>query len=100
MQTDTIITTLLSAAAFLKEPIQAIASQSLRDVYDATKYYLRKKFGPGSSAAVALEAATDNPQSPGRKLTLIEECAPAKLETDADLMRLIQMLAALLGGLG
>ena len=35
MQTDTIITTILSAAAFLKEPIQAIASQSLRDVYEA-----------------------------------------------------------------
>lgn len=100
MPTDTIITTLLSAAAFLKEPIQAIASQSLRDVYDATKYYLRKKFGPDSSAAVALEAATDNPKSPGRKMTLIEECAAAKLEMDCELMRLIAMIAELLGGLG
>jgi hypothetical protein len=31
---------------------------------------------------------------------LIEECAPAKLETDAEVVRLIQTLAALLGGLG
>lgn len=100
MQTDTIITTILSAAAFLKEPIQAIASQSLRDVYEATKYYLRKKFGAGSAAAVALEAATEKPDSPGRKLTLLEESAPAALESDAELRRLIQMLAALLGGLG
>lgn len=100
MQTDTIITTLLSAAAFLKEPIQAIASQSLRDVYESTKYYLRRKFGPESKAAVALEAAAEDPQSPGRKLTLIEESSRAGLDGDADLARLIQMLAALLGGLG
>ena len=33
MQTDTLISTLLSAAAFLKEPVRAIASQTLRDVY-------------------------------------------------------------------
>lgn len=100
MQTDTIITTLLAAAAFLKEPVRALASQSLRDIYESTKYYLRRKFGAQSPAAVALEAATDNPTSPGRKLTLLEESATAKLEADPDLLRLIQTLAALLGGLG
>lgn len=101
MQTDTIIDTLLAAAAFLKEPAQAIASQSLRDIYDSTKYYLRRKFGGAqSSGAVALDAATDKPESPGRKLTLLEESAAAKLDADADLARLIQIMAALLGGLG
>lgn len=100
MPTDTIITTLLAAAAFLKEPVQALASQSLREVYAATKYYLRKKFGADSSAAAALEAATAKPDSPGRKLTLLEESAPAQLESDPELRRLIQTLAALLGGVG
>lgn len=100
MPTDTIITTLLSAAAFLKEPIRAIASQSLRDVYEATRYYLRKKFGAASPAATALELATEKPDSAARKAMLIEEAAPAQLDRDADLVRLVQTLAALLGGLG
>ncbi len=100
MQTDTIITTLLSAAAFLKEPIHAIASQSLRDVYEATKYYLRRKFGAASPAATALELATAKPDSAGRKAMLLEESVSSRLGTDPEVVRLIQTLAALLGGLG
>src|SRR5256885_16595825 len=96
MQTEAIITTLLAAAAFLKEPIQGVASQSLKDVYETAKSYLRKKFGAGTDAAKALELALDKPESEPRKAVLLEETTSAGLETDADLLRLVEELAALL----
>src|SRR4051812_43894314 len=96
MNTETIITALLSAAVFLKEPIRTLASQSLRDVYAATKYYLRRKLGPHPEAARALDLATDKPASPARKALLIEECAPANLPADPDLRQLVERLLALL----
>ncbi|MDE3084203.1 MAG: hypothetical protein KGJ37_03150 [Verrucomicrobiota bacterium] len=94
MQTEAIIATLLAAAAFLKRPIQDVTAQSLKDAYEATKNYLRKKFGEDSEAAKALELATEKPESPARKALLVEEAA--QLETDPELLRLIANLAALL----
>ena len=96
MQTEAIITPLLSAARFLKKPIQDVAGQSLKDAYEATKSYLRKKFGDGSEADKALDLATDKPESEARKAVLIEEIASAGLEADAELDCLIERLAALL----
>jgi len=96
MQLDTIITTLLSAAAFLKKPIQEVASQSIKDVYEAVRTYLRKKFGEGSDAAKVLDLAVEKPESAMRKAMLAEETASAGLEADADLIRLIEQLAELL----
>ena len=37
MQTEATTTTLLTAAAFLKETIQDVASQSLKDAYETAK---------------------------------------------------------------
>lgn len=96
MQTEAIITILLSAAAFLKEPVRALASQSLKDVYATVKYYLRRKFGEGSNAAKALDFAIDKPASEARKAVLVEESASAGLEADGDLIGLMEKLAALL----
>ncbi len=96
MNTEAIISTVLSAAAFLQEPIRALASQSLRDVYEATKYYLRRKFGPHPEAAQALDLATEKPASAARKALLVEESEPANLPADPDLVRLIEQLAGLM----
>ncbi len=96
MQTDAIISTLLSAARFLKKPVQEIASQSLRDAYTAAKNHLGKKFGENSEAARALGLATEKPESAARKALLIEETAARELETDAELARLIARLIELL----
>lgn len=92
----TIITTLLAAAAWLKEPAHAVASQALRDLYDATKYYLKRKLAPHRDAAAALELATDKPTSAARKSLLIEEAGPADLSADEELHGLVRRLAALL----
>jgi hypothetical protein len=96
MQTETIITTLLSAAAFLKTPVQEAATQSIKDLFATATYYLKKKFGDGSAATKALELATEKPESAARKAVLIEETESASLETDDELLRMIERLAALL----
>jgi hypothetical protein len=96
MNPEAIITTLLSAAAFLKKPIQDVTAQSLKDVYETARYYLRKKFGVSSDAAKVLDLATAKPESAMRKAVLVEETAAAGLGTDADLLRLAEELAALL----
>jgi hypothetical protein len=96
MQTDTLISALLSAAAFLKEPARAMASQSLRDVYEATKYYLRRKFGVPSRGATALEMATDRPHAAGSKALLVDETSAAGLHHDPELIRLAETLKSLL----
>lgn len=96
MNPEAIITTLLAAAAFLKKPVQDIAIQSIKDVYEAARYYLRKKFGENSDGTKMLDLALEKPESSMRKAALAEEVASAGLESDADLIRLIEQLAALL----
>lgn len=96
MNTESIISTVLSAAAFLQAPMRELASQSLRDVYEATKYYLRRKLGPHPEAVQALDLATEKPGSAARKALLVEESEAANLPVDSDLMRLVEKLAGLI----
>lgn len=96
MQTESIFSTLLAAAAFLKHAVQGVASQSVRDAYEATKTYLRKKFGANPDATRALEMVTAKPESLIRKALLVEDSASSDLGRDSELARLIENLAALL----
>ncbi len=96
MQSETIIAVLLSAARFLKEPLQDAAVLPLTEAYEATKGYLKKKFGDGSEAAKALESAVAKPDSDPRKAVLLEESAITDLSGDTELLRLIRDLKALL----
>src|ERR1035437_1665778 len=96
MSTKSILTTLLTAAALLKKPLQNVIAQSLTDTYGAVKTYLLKKFGETSEAAKALELATAKPESLIRKELLIEETASINLAGDDELARLVDQLAKLL----
>ena len=96
MHPETIFSTLLSAASFLKHAAQDVARQSIHDAYEAAKTYLRKKLGPHADAVRALDLATAKPESLLRKALLAEESAAADLGRDAELVRLIETLAALL----
>lgn len=96
MQTESIITTLLAAAAFLKHPVEEVAGQAIRDAYEAARSYLRKKLGADSKAANALEFATVKPESLLRKAVLAEVWTSSALAADVELARLIERLAALL----
>jgi hypothetical protein len=96
MQTESIFSTLLAAAAFLKHVVQDVANQSVRDAYEAAKCYLRRRFGGNPDATRALELATAKPESLIRKALLAEESASSGLDHDQELARLIKHLAALL----
>ncbi len=96
MQTEAIIAPLLTAAAFLKKPVQDVAAQSIKDVYETVKYYMRKKLGEGSDGAKVLDLSLEKPESAMRKAVLAEEVAAAGMESDADLARVIAQLRALL----
>lgn len=92
MNTETIVTALLAAAACLKEPATTVASQAMRDLYEATKYYLRRKFQSLPDAAKALEFAVEKPTSVPRKAALLEEAEGAALDQDEELVGLVRRL--------
>src|SRR5664280_246509 len=96
MQTESIFSTLLAAAAFLKHAVQDAASQSVRDAYEAAKTYLRKKFSTNPDATRALELATEKPESLPRRALLVEESASRGLDRNPEPARLIETLAVLL----
>jgi hypothetical protein len=96
MQTEFILSTLLAGAAFLKHAVEGVASQSVRDAYEAAKGYLRNKFGTNPDAVRALEMATAKPESLIRKALLVEDSASSDLAHESELARLIEKLAALL----
>src|SRR6266542_313588 len=96
MNTESIITTLLAAAAFLKKPVQDAAAQSIKDIYDAARHYMRRKFGEGSDGAKMLDLATAKPESAMRTAVLAEELSAAGMQNDPDLVRLMAQLAAML----
>ncbi|HEX2852956.1 MAG TPA: hypothetical protein VHO24_06940 [Opitutaceae bacterium] len=95
MQTETIFATLLAAAAFLKKPVQDLATASLQAAYDSAKTHLRKIFGEGSEATNALDLATAKPESLVRKALLVEESASSGLDKDPVLHGLIERLSSL-----
>src|SRR5664279_5549796 len=96
MQTESIFSTLLAAAAFLKHAVQDVANQSVRDAYETAKTYLRKRFSTNPDATRALELAMEKPESLPRKALLLEESASSGLDRDSELTRLIENLAVLL----
>jgi hypothetical protein len=96
MPIDSILSLLLTTAAFLKTAARDSATQSVGDAYDAAKAYLKSKFSGNSDAAHALELATEKPESLIRKFFLAEESASLDLAKDAELVRLIKALRAAL----
>lgn len=96
MNTESIIATVLAAAAALKEPAVSVASQALKDLYAATKYYLRRKFQSFPNAGKALEFAVEKPTSAPREAALLEEAEGAELDQDEELIGLVCRLRATL----
>ncbi len=96
MNSDTIFPLLLSAARFLKEPLQEVAVEPLKDAYTAMRAYLQKKLGNNSDASRSLDAALEKPDSEGRKAVLLEEAAGIDWGDDKELERLARRLRSLL----
>jgi hypothetical protein len=92
MNTESILSVILAAATVLKEPAATVAAQAVKDLYEAAKYYLRRKFVSHPEAIEALEFATAKPHSSARKAALIEEAEPAELHRDPELTALVARL--------
>jgi hypothetical protein len=96
MQLETIIHTLLSAAAILKTPLQDAAANSIRELFGAACGYLKRKLGENSEGARALDLAIEKPESAMRRAPLAEAIATAQLDRDEELLRLLEQLALLI----
>ena len=57
MQLETIISTLLSASALLKKPVQDAASQSIKDLFDAAYEELGQRLAAITLTAQAIKSA-------------------------------------------
>ncbi len=95
MNTDSILSTLLEAATFLKHAAQTVATQAVADAYTAVKNYLLAKLRLDPEAGQALELATAKPESLLRKAVLAEACTDHGLERDEELAALVEKLAAI-----
>src|SRR6266542_274245 len=96
MNIETLLATLLKAASFLKKPIQDVAGQSVKDVYEAVKVRLQRKLSGRPDALDAIDKATAKPESAPRRDVLREEIQDITLDDDLELQHLLQHLAKLL----
>lgn len=94
MQMEAVISTLLAAAAFLKRPFGDVATQAIKDGYEALKAHLRRQLEAKPEAVDVLELATVKPDSLVRRALLAEECAGCGWEKDPELQALACQLAA------
>lgn len=96
MNLDSVLDTLFSAAAALKEPLQDTVSHSLKLAYGAAKNALQREFGLESAASRALDSATEKPECPIRRAALVDETSQVECKIDNELERLIGQLQRLL----
>ncbi len=82
---DPITTAIVAALAALSKDV-------VKDSYNMLKTALKKKFGSNSDLAEAVEKLEKKPDSEGRKATLKEEVEIAKLNDDAEILRLVSDL--------
>lgn len=96
MNLDSVLDTLLTAAAALKEPLHHTISQSLRSAYEGAKGALQKEFGIHSPSSKALELATEQPHCPIARAALIAESSRVECKIDGELEQLVDRIQRLL----
>ena len=90
---DPITTAIVAAlAAGVAASAKEVGQKVIVDAYDALKTTLKKKFGPDSDLAEAVETLEKKPESAGRQTTVQEEVAAAKAAGDPELQELAQAL--------
>ena len=82
---DPITTAILAALAKLSEPV-------VKDAYEGLKALIVKKFGAKPDLTKAMADAETKPESSGRRETLREEIAAARVPEDAEVVRAAQEL--------
>ncbi len=93
---ELLLSAITSALAHLGET-------AVRDAYESLKNLMHRKFGGQSDVADALERLENKPDSAGRRESLQEEMAAAKVDADQEMVEAARILAekvsALTGGL-
>ena len=90
---DPITTAIVAAlAAGVAASAKEVGQKVIVDAYDALKTTLKKRFGPDSDLAEAVETLEKKPESAGRQTTVQEEVAAAKAAGDPELQELAQAL--------
>ena len=90
---DPITTAIVAAlAAGVAASAKEVGQKVIVDAYDALKTTLKKRFGPDSDLAEAVETLEKKPESAGRQTTVQEEVAAAKAAGDPELQKLAQAL--------
>ena len=90
---DPITTAIVAAlAAGVAASAKEVGQKVIVDAYDALKTTLKKRFGPDSDLAEAVETLEKKPESAGRQTTVQEEVAAAKAADDPELQELAQAL--------
>jgi prophage DNA circulation protein len=90
---DPITTAIVAAlAAGVAASAKEVGKKVVVDAYDALKTTLKKRFGPDSDLAEAVETLEKKPESAGRQTTVQEEVAAAKAAGDPELQELAQAL--------
>lgn len=69
-----------------------LSVDAINESYQALKAAIAKKYGVESDVAKALDEVEKKPDSTGRKETLKEEVANAKIENESDLIKLANTL--------
>ena len=69
-----------------------VGDQVIVDAYGKLKELLNKKFGANSKVVKAVKELEANPTSLARKEVVKEEVATAKVDKDADLLKIAQVL--------
>ena len=66
----------------------ALSNNAIKDIYNALKSALEKKFGSDSDVVNAVEGLENKPDSKGRQAILQEEIENAKVNDDAEIVQL------------
>src|SRR5215472_1294897 len=90
----TAIIAALSAGAI--SGLTETSKTAIADAYARLKTLLSKKFGGESEVVHAVDAVEAKPESAGRKATLQEEVAAAKVDQDQEVLHAAQTLLQLL----
>ena len=82
--------------------IGKLGEHTIKDSYEALKALIKRKFGHNQDLNEALQKLEEKPDSPGRKGTLKEEIAAAKVDQDEEIVKaaaaFLEKLKALPGG--
>jgi hypothetical protein len=95
--TAAIVAALVSGVAGIGSGVAEVGKQAIVESYQSCKNLIKKKFGPSSDLAHAVDGLEAKPDSAGRKEILKEEVAAVKADQDPEIRQVAQQLLEQIG---